>query len=107
MRKVESYSMPFTLFWWFRRNRLTDPQKTVLRALLEGWTLKSHRTLDGQKVYRLHALSEEVIEVADTTVDGLVAAKLIQSNLKFPAATYLLTDKGHLCATRFRESARR
>lgn len=99
--------MPFTLSRWFRRNRLTDPQKTVLRALLEGWTLKSHRTLDGQKAYRLHALAGEVVEVADSTVEGLAAAKLLQSNQKFPAATYLLTDKGRLFAMRFRESARR
>ncbi len=79
-----------------RRNRLTDPQKAVLRALLEGWALKSHRTLDGQKAYRLHALAGEVIEVTDGVVDGLAAAKLIQSNQKFPAATYLLTEKGRL-----------
>ncbi len=99
--------MLFSLFFWFRRNRLTDPQKRVLSALLEGWTLKSHRTLNGQKVYRLHALSEEVIEVADTAVDGLAAAKLIQSNQKFPAATYLLTDEGNRLANRFREATRR
>ncbi len=99
--------MPFTLFHWLRRNRLTDPQKTVLRALLEGWTLKSHRTLDGQKSYRLHGLTGEIIEIADGVVDGLAAAKLLQSNQKFPAATYLLTEKGQILATRFRESARR
>ena len=79
-----------------RRNRLTDPQKAVLAALLEGWTLKSHRTLDGQKTYRLHALTGEIVEVTDDVVDGLAAAALIQSNQKFPAATYLLTEKGRL-----------
>ncbi|MBX3053311.1 MAG: hypothetical protein KF753_17640 [Caldilineaceae bacterium] len=98
--------MRFTLSRLFRRNRLTDPQQAVLAALLEGWTLKSHRTLDGQKAYRLHGLNGEIIDVADGVVDGLAAAKLLQSNQKFPAATYLLTQKGHSLATRFRESAK-
>ncbi|MCL4833030.1 MAG: hypothetical protein KJZ86_11335 [Caldilineaceae bacterium] len=91
----------------FRRNQLTDSQKAVLTALGEGWTLKSHRTLDGQKAYRLHGLNGESVEVADGVVDGLVGAKLLQSNQKFPAATYLLTQKGQAAAARFRESARR
>lgn len=98
--------MPFALSQLFRRNRLTDPQQAVLAALLEGWTLKSHRTLDGQKAYRLHALNGEVVEVADGAVDSLVAAQLVQSNLKFPAATYLLTQKGQMTALRFRDSAK-
>lgn len=85
----------------FKPNRLTDPQKAVLTALREGWTLKSHRTLDGQKVYRLHALNGEVIEVTDAVIDSLATAKLLQSNQKFPAATYLLTQKGQVAATRF------
>ncbi len=103
MGKVESYAMGFALSRLFRRNQLTDPQQAVLTALLKGWTLKSHRTLDGQKVYRLHGLSGEVKEVADGAVDTLVAAQLVQSNLKFPAATYLLTQKGQATALRFRE----
>jgi len=98
--------MPFALSQWFRRNQLTDPQKTVLAALLEGWTLKSHRTLDGQKMYRLHALTGEIVEVEDGVVGNLAAAKLLQSNQKFPAATYLLTQKGQIAALRFRESAK-
>ena len=89
----------------FRRNRLTDPQKAVLAALLEGWTLKSHRTLDGQKAYRLHALTGEIVEVADGVVDDLAAAALIQSNQKFPAATYLLTDRGRTFAGRLTSTA--
>lgn len=64
-------------------------------AIAEGWTLKSHRYLDGRKVYRLHPLGEgEAEEVAWETVEGLRERGLIDSNKKFPAATYLLTDKG-------------
>jgi len=106
LRKVESYAMRIALSRLFRRNRLTAPQQAVLAALLEGWTLKSHRTLDGQKAYRLHALDGEVIEVADGVVDSLAAAKILQSNQKFPAATYLLTQKGQNAALRFRESVK-
>jgi len=88
----------------FRRTHLTDPQNELLRALLDGWTLKSHRTLDGQKAYRLHGLHGEEVEIADAVVDGLSAVDLIQSNLKFPAATYLLTNRGRSLAVQFRES---
>ncbi len=84
----------------FRRTRLTDAQKQLLRNMLNGWTLKSHRMLDGEKAYRLHGLAGEESEVADATVEGLVAKSLLQSNLKFPAASYLLTEKGRSLAIR-------
>ncbi len=93
-------------FQWLHRNRLTGPQKELLRALLDGWTLKSHRTLDGEKTYRLHGLSGEEVEIVDGLVDDLAGADLIQSNLKFPAATYLLTNRGRSLAARFQEAAR-
>lgn len=74
---------------------LTQVEKRVLLAIAQGWTLKSHRFLDGRKVYRLHPLDEGDEEsVAWETVDALRDKELIDSNKKFPAATYLLTDKG-------------
>lgn len=74
---------------------LTAAEKRVLLAIARGWTLKSHRYLDGEKEYRLHPLDEgDVQPVAWETVDGLRERGLIDSNKKFPAATYLLTDKG-------------
>ena len=64
-------------------------------AIAEGWTLKSHRYLDGRKEYRLHPLGDgEAEAVAWETVEALRERKLIDSNKKFPAATYLLTDRG-------------
>lgn len=71
----------------------------VLAALAHGSCLKVHRTLDGAKIYRLatsdHTHSEEIpAEVAIS----LEQANLIASNMKFPAATFLLTDKGALLA---------
>ena len=56
--------------------------------------LKVHRTLDGEKVHRLHPLDGEPETVERHVVESLIALDLIQSNLKFPAATYVLTDKG-------------
>jgi uncharacterized protein YjhX (UPF0386 family) len=78
--------------------KLSDPQQELLRALMAGATLKSHRDLDGQKVYRLHPLQGEVQGVPDAVVEGLKRQRLIDSNQKFPAATYLLTEKGRWLA---------
>ncbi len=74
---------------------LAASEKRVMIAIAEGWTLKSHRYLDGHKEYRLHPLHEGEAEmVAWETVEALREQDLIDSNKKFPAATYLLTDKG-------------
>lgn len=75
--------------------KLTEVEKRVLKVIVQGWTLKSHRFLDGRKVYRLHPLDEGDEEsVAWETVDALREKGLIDSNKKFPAATYLLTERG-------------
>ena len=74
---------------------LTAAEKRVMIAVAKGWTLKSHRYLDGRKEYRLHPLGEgEAETVARETVEALREQDLIDSNKKFPAATYLLTDRG-------------
>lgn len=77
-------------FW----QRMSTEQQAVLRALAQGGTLKAHRTMDGAKVYRLHPLNEDVFEVSEAVVRALKRRKFIDSNMKFPAATYLLTDQG-------------
>jgi hypothetical protein len=66
----------------------------VLCALLDGYTLKSHRYLDGTKVYQLHPLNGPTEPVQKRVVEALQAQGLIYSNQKFPAATYLLTERG-------------
>ena len=63
-----------------------------------GWTLKAHRYLDGRKEYRLHSLAGENQIVVPTTVEALVQNGLIDSNKKFPAATFWLTDRGRAAA---------
>lgn len=77
------------------RSKLTVQQQFVLAALARGATLKAHRSLDGTKVHRLHPLAGGAVQTIDrVTVAGLHRMGLIESNKKFPAATYLLTDKG-------------
>lgn len=74
--------------------RLAETHKRVLAAMAGPYFLKSHRDIEGHKVYKLHPLEgpEEVIPAK--VVDDLVEQGLIDSNKKFPAATYWLTEKG-------------
>lgn len=75
--------------------RLNKAEQHVLAALVSGRHLKSHRYLDGTKLYALHnAANTEREPVAAATVDSLRARGLIVGNMKFPAATYLLTPRG-------------
>lgn len=79
--------------------RLTAEQAAMLTALQAGDRLNVHRTVDGAKVYRLHRLdSTGAVAVDGADVDSLLRAGLIESNMKFPAATFLLTDKGAAAA---------
>lgn len=74
---------------------MTPAERHILRSLAAGWTLKAHRTLDGEKNYRLHPLADAPPQpVEQETVESLRDRALLDSNKKFPAATYLLTDKG-------------
>ena len=77
-----------------RQLSLSDAHRRLLRAIEQGAALKSHRYLDGEKVYRLHSLSGAPVEVSATLVDDLKQRQLIKSNMKFPVATYTLTEKG-------------
>ena len=68
-------------------------QRRILSLIAAGWTLKAHRYLDGRKVYQLHALDGATQPVRVATVEALVSTGLLDSNKKFPAATFWLTDK--------------
>lgn len=78
--------------------RLSAEARQVLQALAGGSFLKSHRYLDGSKVYRLHDLNGQSRPVSRATVEALVRHRLVTSNQKFPAATYMLTDRGRVVA---------
>jgi len=77
--------------------RLTTEQRTLLQAMAHGSTLKVHRTLDGAKDYRLYSLDRAAENVARSNVEALQKQGLIDSNKKFPAATFWLTDAGRAC----------
>lgn len=82
-----------------RAATLTRQEKEVLVALVSGYQLKSHRFLDGQKTYVLHDTATDATRpVATKTVDQLRDRGLIVGNMKFPAATYMLTSEGERVA---------
>lgn len=56
--------------------------------------LKSHRDIEGNKSYQLHPLHGEPEQVSPKIVEFLRDNGLIDSNKKFPVATFWLTDKG-------------
>lgn len=74
--------------------KLSPTQLHVIRALAQGCALRSHRFLDGEKVFKLYLPGERVETVRSSTVAVLERERLIYSNHKFPAAAYTLTDKG-------------
>ena len=84
--------------------KLSRSQTAVIRALAAGATLKSHRHLDGTKEYKLHRLDDATEPVSWNTVTALKDRGLIDSNKKFPAATYLLTQNGATIASELTET---
>jgi hypothetical protein len=77
---------------------MSGEQVRILRAAANGWTLKAHRDLEGGKVYRLHPLEGEAEVVRAEAVLALVERGLLDSNKKFPAATFWLTELGRRAA---------
>jgi hypothetical protein len=73
---------------------LTSSQRQLLRAIAGGTFLKAHRDLEGNKTFQLHPRQGRAERVERADVEALVAAGLIDSNKKFPAATFWLTEKG-------------
>ena len=74
--------------------RLTLEQRNLLGAIASGSTLKVHRYLDGTKEYRLHTLDRAAELIERRVADELLEQGLIDSNKKFPAATFWLTEAG-------------
>ena len=74
--------------------KLSAAQIHVLHALASGCALKSHRHLDGRKEYRLHPLADAAVDVPVDVMTFLKDHGLIESNKKFPVASYILTEKG-------------
>jgi hypothetical protein len=86
-------------FWRKIRKALRGSQQItseafVLSVLWHGGMLRSQRSLDGDKVY--HLVTEDGVKtVVDyVVVHNMRAKRLIETNHKFPAAAYLLTELG-------------
>jgi hypothetical protein len=73
--------------------KLSLAERDLLRAMAGGAGLKAHRGLDGEKEHLLHPLHGEPERVPAALVESLRERGLIQSNLKFPTAAYILTDQ--------------
>lgn len=63
-------------------------------AMARGEMLRSHRGMDGQKSFLLHPGSNKSIPVKPDDVHKLRKIGLIDSNKKFPVATFWLTEAG-------------
>ena len=84
----------------FPQKVLSPSQARLLRALLGGGTLKSHRYLDGRKEYLLHPLRGEAVQVPLQDVRRLEELDLLLSNHKFPSTTLFLSQRGRLAAVK-------
>ena len=77
---------------------LSEPQRKLLAQIAGGARLKDHRDIEGGKRYSLTIDMDKPRVVRATWVDGLVENGLIDSNKKFPSATYWLTEAGKRAA---------
>ncbi len=69
-------------------------QRHVLASMAGGAFLKSHRDTEGAKVFKLHPLDGDPQVVQPDVVELLREQGLIDSNKKFPVATFWLTEEG-------------
>lgn len=86
---------------YFLFSSMVKPSKAeieILCTLASGSTLKSHRYLDGTKVYQLHSLEGQTKPIQQRHVEALQRRGFIISNQKFPVATYSLTEQGRQLA---------
>ena len=83
---------------WIEGQWIPTAQIDVLTCLLHGWSLRSHRDLEGNKRFELRSLSGGTQPVALDTVQKMRNKRLIETNHKFPSATFLLTGHGEKVA---------
>lgn len=87
------------------RNALSRSQTRLLKALMQGGTLKSHRYFDGSKEYLLHTLNGETSLILKQDVRPLEDMGFLLTNHKFPAATLFLSTRGRCAADEAMEAA--
>jgi hypothetical protein len=84
---------------------ISSTQQYLLLAIAGDNFLKAHRDIEGNKTYLLHPLQGEPETVEGDEVQGLVNDGFIDSNKKFPAATFWLTEKGKQVVAQLRNQA--
>jgi len=84
--------------------KLSAAHKRILLAIATGHFLKAHRDIEGGKVYKLHPLRGDPEIINGDDVQRLCDEGLIDSNKKFPAATFWLTEKGKVAAAQTTEN---
>jgi len=81
--------------------KLTTAEESILIAMFQGCSVRSHRDIEGNKQYLLHLNETDPPRPIDPKiVPHLRELRLIETNHKFPASTYLLTGKGNQLATK-------
>lgn len=75
-------------------NWADETARQLLIDLSRGFMLKAHRDLDGHKDFRLHAPDGTSRPIERDLVQPLIDRRLIDSNQKFPVATFWLTEAG-------------
>ena len=78
---------------------LSEPQRRLLAQIAGGARLKDQRDIEGGKRFTLTVDTADSSVIEGVLVEVLVARGLIDSNKKFPSATYWLTDSGKRVAT--------
>lgn len=82
----------------FLRWRLNSADYELIGSLNDGFMLKSHRYLNGEKRYTLYSPEGRKRDLSWQQVQKLLDFKIITTNQKFPAATFLLTNLGQSLA---------
>lgn len=77
-----------------KKMSLSKEHLRILKSMSNQHFLKSHRDIEGNKSYQLHPLRGEPEQVNPKIVEDLRNQRYIDSNKKFPVATFWLTEKG-------------
>jgi hypothetical protein len=85
---------------------VNNTERQILWAMAEGHFLKSHRDLDGSKTFKLHTSSGQVEIIPPSVVHSLRKKGWIDSNKKFPVATFWLTEAGRSRAGQLNDPSR-
>ena len=83
---------------WTHGQWIPTAQIELLSLLMQGWSLRSHRDIEGHKRFELRSLSGETQPVSLDVVQKMRKKRLIETNHKFPSATFLLTGHGEQVA---------